>query len=1649
MIKRIAFLLLLIAVPVFAQDSAMFPSRGPIISKSIILDKKLNRTAPFVSLEQGSIVSALNMRRPASGIMSGWGPRKGMEKYNSTAMSTAAIDSLHQFINPVFDIVCFVSMYGVYMEAGTTDSPPSTTTEFGTVTYTATGATGRAFSDSIGDDFVVAADGASPWAWSGGTAYPDGFKIMIGGDTPASITITNDDFEDGGDPPTGWAESDATAVTGTTSPQGGSKDAEVTSSVAGDSAAGIYQDIAAAAGVEYTISYWARRDSLVTTTVTNEGFETGGTPPTGWLNNNATSVTGTTNPHGGSKDAVVTPTAADSESAGIYQDVAVGASTDYTITYWAYRVNQGYSMTNAGFETGGTPPSGWANNNATSVSGTTNPYAGSKDAVVTPTTAASESAGIYQDLEVEPNTEYNISYYAYHIDKSFAGMVNGDFETGSSSPPSGWTNSNGSAVTGTTSPHGGSKDAVVTSSVATSEKAGMYQDVVVSPNIEYTLTFWTYNTSDYSGSGSFSPSVSGDTGWFRDTIQDEGSSPIYFGNTSGNSIHSFMRFTDVTIQQGATINSAYITFTPSGSSMTSSCNVNVYFNNTANPVAPTDYYEAVALSLTSAVSWSNVMLWSTGYTYDSPELKTILQGIIDGGSWDYDKAVMAVVKDNGSATDALRTASTSPTLHITYATTQPALTVEAYTSGDSLISTPESNVYSPSRATWTQYQEVFTTPANTSYIRIYLSSYSTSSGEKVEFDDVTLTATYPQSQPSHVMQSLNSGKSVLSTMSTQANSPADSTWTNYSKDVTTHASAAYIRLYLGSKATAGFLDPSEFDSVSYAPTSEPYPQTNPSHVIQALDSGKSLLETLDTQENTPADSTWTQYSEDVTTPVSTEYIRLYLGAKAPSTDFLNEVEFDDVVFANTSGGPFTSHVMQFLDNGKSVLETASTQNNEPTLGEWVQYTASGLSPGSTEWIRLYLGCNSTPAGSTVDFDTLTSVVAVPPAGLAVDDGYSEVRNDNTASYITYPTSKYDPVYVGFRRPVDAISLYLGDTANSLGSNLQVSYWQGEYHTWGPLGTTGDGNYVDGTIIDTSCLAKSGTISWAENPSGETARILPGTSDDLYWYRFTIDSTLSSGIQVYKVLVGDEMEAVTNLWSGYQELTTGCLVDTGNGYVDWTAEVTDGTDTNYLDLSSLANTSEVYFGFPNRAQGINIYMVPASPNTDATALTLKYWDGDSWETISGVTDGTSDGADSLTQSGMIQWDSDDFREVKHVLGGIKIPYYWYQASWSAALDADTKVWEVTYAEKPEPIAEYEGVVNYNNYALWWPGNDGAGTLDYSQQNYAHVFNGPFAGTTLGLFGGGEVNAITMLGTSAIVSTKDPYQTYYLEGADPATFTSVLVSDKIGAIAPKSLISIDSGVQIFSRDIQVRAAIFMSADGVYLTDGATLINISDPIADYFDTSSGPYIEPEYMNLSYAWLNHEEETIHFAVAMNEDGSGTQTVLNQEIVYAYLTNEWYDVYNRATAANCGLSLMGSSNEYLTYIGGFLGYVYRTNTGTNDSGVKINHKFMTSSMSPLGGLVPDYLNYSTTMRRLKIKARASTTDGFVALWSLYKDAGTTTADATGSISLENSGYGAVSGADNVNVTGYEFALEFEGDQLNGEMELYGFTLDFMPQRPE
>lgn len=122
--------------------------------------------------------------------------------------------------------------------------------------------------------------------------------------------------------------------------------------------------------------------------------------------------------------------------------------------------------------------------------------------------------------------------------------------------------------------------------------------------------------------------------------------------------NQFFRFNSVSIPAGAKILSAKLQIKSYDNHSEANCNANIYFEAADNPAAPTTKAQYDGRSLTGAVAWSSIGSWSTDQWYDSPDLTDILQSVIDRGGWAEGQAVIAYVKNNSSASGAVRTAKT-------------------------------------------------------------------------------------------------------------------------------------------------------------------------------------------------------------------------------------------------------------------------------------------------------------------------------------------------------------------------------------------------------------------------------------------------------------------------------------------------------------------------------------------------------------------------------------------------------------------------------------------------------------------------------------------------------------------------------------------------------------------------------------------------------------------------------------------------------------------------------------------------------------------------------------------------------------------------------------------------------------------------------
>ena len=109
-----------------------------------------------------------------------------------------------------------------------------------------------------------------------------------------------------------------------------------------------------------------------------------------------------------------------------------------------------------------------------------------------------------------------------------------------------------------------------------------------------------------------------------------------------------------------------------------------------------------------------------------------------------------------------------------------------------------------------------------------------------------------------------------------------------------------------------------------------------------------------------------------------------------------------------------------------------------------------------------------------------------------------------------------------------------------------------------------------------------------------------------------DGSLPSGTAVMVYFGGSNRfsDFNTNRGTGGPFTVNGALTDGGNV-----------TDTNMYPATPVIDQDSFYFGHAEQSSGVKLHLVVAA--TGSPTITPQYWDGDSWEPLTGVVDDTTD------------------------------------------------------------------------------------------------------------------------------------------------------------------------------------------------------------------------------------------------------------------------------------------------------------------------------------------------------------------------------------------------------------------------------------------
>ena len=110
-----------------------------------------------------------------------------------------------------------------------------------------------------------------------------------------------------------------------------------------------------------------------------------------------------------------------------------------------------------------------------------------------------------------------------------------------------------------------------------------------------------------------------------------------------------LRFNGIQLPKNANISSAYIEFT-SYDNQSNSADYTIYAEDADNPSTYSSGRKAASLStLSSTVSWNAVPSWSSGGIYRTPDLKSLVQSLVNRSGWSNGNAMNFIIKLAGSS----------------------------------------------------------------------------------------------------------------------------------------------------------------------------------------------------------------------------------------------------------------------------------------------------------------------------------------------------------------------------------------------------------------------------------------------------------------------------------------------------------------------------------------------------------------------------------------------------------------------------------------------------------------------------------------------------------------------------------------------------------------------------------------------------------------------------------------------------------------------------------------------------------------------------------------------------------------------------------------------------------------------------------------
>ena len=165
-----------------------------------------------------------------------------------------------------------------------------------------------------------------------------------------------------------------------------------------------------------------------------------------------------------------------------------------------------------------------------------------------------------------------------------------------------------------------------------------------------------------------------------DTMDSLTGTLLYVGRDAGVGRYGVgLRFANVTIPQGSTIDIAHITLICGATGAINAVNSNLFCEAGDDAATFGTIANYNARSRTSGVAWDSIPGWTAGTSYDSPEIVTPVQAVINRGGWVSGNALAVFWENDLSSSTARRFAASwdhtvynPPALYVEYSVSSAA-----------------------------------------------------------------------------------------------------------------------------------------------------------------------------------------------------------------------------------------------------------------------------------------------------------------------------------------------------------------------------------------------------------------------------------------------------------------------------------------------------------------------------------------------------------------------------------------------------------------------------------------------------------------------------------------------------------------------------------------------------------------------------------------------------------------------------------------------------------------------------------------------------------------------------------------------------------------------------------------------------------------